>query len=396
MEKEAGWTLGPVCAVSSLNDLVCSVMILLDGNSSEDNARSFFFKSGWAGVLFLLLAFVACQSEEIPLTRFEDSPIIDSLLASAPHFVVNTDIEAERWIASTRIGVENDSLILGRPMSTIAIGDSFFISDRQAGAIFAVGADGYLVQKIGRSGKGPGEFTNVSELHYNGLHVFTRDQGRVQVFTEEFDYNHSFSYPSAHLRFSVSSDYIFLKCPGDDWLVCARGISPPHNWIPTVELLPVLDLPDRLGENGNFATVSPEGDRIAVAYMGLPYIFVYDGQFRHLRTIRFEGEYVRKFKPFGLPDGVPVGSYEPVTIAFIVTLKFINSRYLVVGAPRTNNYLIDLSENDYKLARKIIFHPINDIEEEEDIAPADFLLHRDHLYVSSPREEYVYGYDFDL
>ena len=100
-------------------------MILLDGNSSEDNARSFFFKSGWAGVLFLLLAFVACQSEEIPLTRFEDSPIIDSLLASAPHFVVNTDIEAERWIASTRIGVENDSLILGRPMSTIAIGDSF-------------------------------------------------------------------------------------------------------------------------------------------------------------------------------------------------------------------------------------------------------------------------------
>ena len=350
----------------------------------------------YAGILLLLLPFTACQSGEISLTRFENSQIIDSLLAAAPHFVVNTDIEAERWVASTRLGVETDSLILGRPMNTIAIGDSFYISDRQAGAIFAVGADGYLGREFGRPGRGPGEFTYFSELHFNGLHVFTRDLGRVQVFTKKFDFVHSFSYSSTNLRFSVSPDHMFLKCPGGNWLVCARSTSRPYVWIQSIELLPVLDLPDRSGENGNFVTVSPEGDRIAVAYMGLPHIFVYDDQFRHLLTIRFEGDYVRNFEPFGLPDGVPVGAIEPVTIAFIATLKFINSRYLIAGAPRTSSYIFDLSENDYKLARKIIFRPINDTEDRVDIAPADFLLHRNHLYVTSPREEYVFGYEFDL
>ncbi len=49
----------------------------------------------YAGILFLLLSFTACQNGETTLTRVEDSPVIDSLLDSAPHFVVNTDIEPE-------------------------------------------------------------------------------------------------------------------------------------------------------------------------------------------------------------------------------------------------------------------------------------------------------------
>ncbi|MXX96701.1 MAG: hypothetical protein F4065_02075 [Rhodothermaceae bacterium] len=366
---------------------------------------SSFFKWRLVGVLFLLLALAACQSEEIPLTRFENSPIIDSLLAAAPHFVVNTDTEPERWVATTRLGLPNDSLILGRPSSMIAIGDTIYISDRQSENIFAVGVDGYLSRRIGSPGEGPGEFKylGLGGLQYNGSHVFAKDAERVQVFTDKFEYVSSvFSFDMFHRRFSVSPDHIFLECPGapleSDWLVCARSAASPHDGIPGIALLPSLDLPNQGGENGYLVTVTPDGDRIALAYKGLPYIFVYDDQFRHLRTIRFEGSDVRDFEPIaGAPPAaagveLPAGT-EPGTRGFISAIKFINSRYLVAVAPVLKNYVIDLSENDYTVARKTIFRTIDDTK---DITAYDFLLYGDFLYVSSRWEEYVYGYEFNL
>lgn len=202
----------------------------------------------YAGILFLL-PLIACQSGE---TRFEDSPVIDRLLDSAPHFVVNTDIEPERWVATTRLGLPNDSLILGKPSRMIAIEDSVYISEEFGHNVFAVGADGYLNRKIGRQGQGPGEFTAVVGLQHSSSHVFVKEAERVQVFTETFEYVASFfSLDYLEERFSVSPDYMFLQCPGNplenDWIVCARSTSPPYNWIPDIELLPRLDLPNQGG-----------------------------------------------------------------------------------------------------------------------------------------------------
>ena len=351
----------------------------------------------YAGVLFLL-PLIACQSEEF--TRFEDSPVIDRLLDSAPHFVVNTDIEPERWVATTRLGLPNDSLILGRPGHMIEINDSLYISESSGHDIFAVGVDGYLSRKIGRQGQGPGEFTLIRGMQYSGSHVFVMEMGRVHIFTETFEYIDAFFSldPGMH-RFSVSPDYIFLKCPGDplenDWGICVRSTSPPHDWIPDIELLPTLDLPNQGGENDNVVTVTPDGDRIALAYSGLPYIFVYDDQFRHLRTIRFEGKEVQDFQPSGFPGQVevPAGT-EAFTKAFVRTMKFLNSRYLIVRI--NGHYLFDLSEDDYGLKKMIVFRPMNDTEERKDVFADDFLLHGDYLYASSPWEAYVYGYEFDL
>lgn len=71
-----------------------------------------------------------------PLTRFEDSLIIGSSLDSAPHIVVNTECEAEKRVASSRLGAETDSLIFGRPNRIIAIGGNVRVSDCQSVAIF--------------------------------------------------------------------------------------------------------------------------------------------------------------------------------------------------------------------------------------------------------------------
>ena len=352
-----------------------------------------------------LLPLIACQSEE--LTRFEDSPIIDDLLAAAPHFVANTDKEPERWVATTRLGLPTDSLILGRPSHMIAIKDSIYIAEEFGHNIFAVGAGGYLNRKIGRQGQGPGEFTAVIGLQHSSSYIFVKEAERVQVFTETFEYVDSFySVDFLMRRFSVSPDYTFLQCPGDylenDWIICARSTSPPHDWIPDIELLPTLDLPNQSGENGSVVTITPDGERIALAYLGLPYIFVYDDQFRHLRTIRFEGKQVQNFQPSGFPGAAGIDlphGVEGFTQAFIRTIKFINPRYLIAAVSKgggRGDYIFDVSENDYRLAKKINFRPMNDPEERGDIHADDYLLQGEHLYVSSQWHEYVYGYPFNL
>ncbi len=353
-----------------------------------------FFRWGCAGTLLLLFSFTACQSGETTLTRFEDSPVIDSLLDFAPHFVVDTEIKPERWIATTRLGTLTGSLFLGSPGNMISVGDSIYISESYGHNIFAVGDDGYLSRKIGARGKAPGEFNHIMGIDYDGSHIFVKDFDRMQIFTEKFEYVGSFPnfMTRGQQRFSVSPDYIFLECIGIDWLICPYSKLPPYSWIESVKLLPVLEVDGRSGENGNLVTVSPEGDRIAAAYEGLPYIFVYDDQFRHLKTIRFEGKRVRDFNPvFGPPAGSP-GGMEPGTRGFIFTMKFLNSRYLIVNSG--DNYVFDLSENDYKIAAKVIFSTYDDTE--TITVPWDFFLHGDHLYVSSPWKEYVYGYEFDL
>ena len=355
---------------------------------------SSFLALGPMGILLLLFSFTACQNGETTLTRFEDSPVIDSLLESAPHFVVDTEIKPERWTATTRLGTPTDSLFLGSPGNMISVGDSIYISESYGHNIFAVGDDGYLSRKIGTQGKAPGEFNHIWGIDYDGLHIFVKDFGRIQIFTEKFEYVGSFSLFAIAFQqqFSVSPDYILLGCIGIDWLVCPYSKLPPYSWIEPVRLLPVLEVDGRSGENVNAVTVSPEGERIAVAYLGLPYIFIYDDQFRHLKTIRFEGRRVRDFEPaVGHPDG-SIGGIEAGTRGFITSMKFLNSRYLMVNSE--DNYVLDLSENDYKIAAKMIFTTFDDTE--EITVPRDFLLHGDHLYVSSPWEEYVYGYEFDL
>ena len=350
-----------------------------------------------AALSFLFLLFVACgERESAMLTRFENSPTVDSLLTVAPHFIVNTDIEAEEWVANAALGLVKDSLILGRPNGIIAIADSFYISDSQATGIFVVDCNGHLVRKIGKRGKGPGEFLSLRGLEYNGTHVFVKDRGRVQIFKESMDYASSFSV-SGMGTLGVSPGYMLLECPEvNKWIICARSTVPPFHWFEFKQLLPVLDLPDRTGENSYIVSISPEGNRVAVGYKGLPYIFVYDDQFTHLKTIRFEGKDVRDWTPTGIPGGAPPEVLNPGTFSFIEWVEFIDSRYLIASVHRTDNYIIDVSENEHQLVRKFVLRPTNNPEERKNIPARDFLFHRDRLYVASPWAEYVYGYSFDL
>ena len=346
---------------------------------------------------FLVLFIAACHGNDATLTRFEDSPVIDSMLTAAPHFVVKTDIDAETLVADEVVGLPNDALILGRPRNLIVVRDTLYIVDQQYESILAIGPSRYLQRQIGRKGKGPGEFTNLWEMHYNGSNVFTYEEAKIQVFSELFDYVNSFtgSFKFRLGGIAVSPALILMQCPTEsNQLVCARSTSPPYAWLQSKQLLPVLDLPDRSGENSYNVAVSPRGNRIAVGYRGLPYVFIYDDQFVHLHTLRFEGKDVRDFEP---TVGAPVpGVQESGTNVFMSRIKFLDNNYLAARVFGTGTYLINVSDNGYQLEGKFTFRTVTDSQNEKIIHPSDMILHRDHLYVISPFAEYVYGYDFEL
>ena len=60
----------------------------------------------------------------------------------SPHFIANTDTDGETWSTDIKLEFPKDTLILGSPGSSIAIGDNIYVSDRQSEAICAVGSDG--------------------------------------------------------------------------------------------------------------------------------------------------------------------------------------------------------------------------------------------------------------
>lgn len=345
----------------------------------------------------MVLFIAACHGNDATLTRFEDSSAVDSMLTAAPHFVVNTDIDAETLVADEVLGFPNDSLILGRPRGLIAVTDTLYIVDQQYGSVLAIGPSGYLQRQIGRQGKGPGEFTNLWEIHYNGSNVFTYEEAKIQVFSENFNYVNSLT---GAFRFrlggiAVSPDFVLMQCPTkSNQVVCARSTSPPYAWLQSKQLLPVLELPDRSGENSYNVAISPHGNRIAVGYRGLPYIFIYDDHFVHLHTIRFEGKDVRDFEP---TVGAPVpGVQESGTNVFISRIKFLDNNYLAARIFGTGTYVISVSDNRYQLEGKYAFRSVDDSQNEKNIHPSDMILHGDRLYVVSPFAEYVYGYNFEL
>ena len=346
-------------------------------------------------IVALVLSLVACQGESTSVVRGTASPHIDSLLAVAPQILVNMDGVEDVWLAEMEVGLSRDTLVLGTASGLTAIGDSIYIADGQAEAILAVRPDGYLQRQIGHGGEGPVEFDGLHEIHYNGSFVFAHERGhRIQVLTDRFEFVKSILIPQfGFLNTAVTSAHLYVPCPRDSyWLVCIRSASSPFDWREE-GLLPVLDLPDRSGEEAYVMAVSPDGSLTAAGYAGFPFIFVYDSNFEHVRTIRFDGDFVRDFEPVITMSGAPGAG----TRIFFDGVFFLGNEHLA-AVTRPGTYIISVSSNDYRHVKTIKFKLPGGSGDSSDksIRVDDLLLHGDHLYVTSLFEEYVYRYPFKL
>ena len=124
-----------------------------------------------------------------------------------------------------------DSLVLPNPFMFAIAQDSLYFGGFQD-AIYASGFDGVLMRRIGRAGKGPGEFDQLSDLVYNGTYFVVGEASRIQVLSQDFEYIASLPPQKSELLpgtgLVATENYIYTSCRRDsEYRVCPRSAEPP-------------------------------------------------------------------------------------------------------------------------------------------------------------------------
>jgi hypothetical protein len=143
-------------------------------------------------VFSLLILFAGCSSEpqvEIPkeFDRLENLKTIPK--GAEPAYGISFSKEAS-------FGETEDVIVGGIMDVTVDEQGRVYIADGDQNVIHAYGPSGDYIQKIGKEGKGPGEFTMVSLMRHddNQLYALDMRQRRINVFDlESLDFSHAIS-----------------------------------------------------------------------------------------------------------------------------------------------------------------------------------------------------------
>ncbi len=351
-------------------------------------------------LLAMLLASAAGCRQSPEFVRVIESEIIDSLLAAAPQTVLDVDALPEQvWRPNLELGHMRDSLILGNFFRFTIVQDSLYVADAQANAIFVSGLDGLLRRRVGREGSGPLEFDGLSSLAFAAPHFFASETSRLQVLSTRLEY-----VATAPSRFSVSAafgeglsasaTYLYAPCPmGHEALVCPRETEAPYE--ETKPFLPSLGItqpPMDLVAVG----ATPEDQFVFAAYVGLPYVFVFDDNHQHVHSIIFTGTSVKehagnyKMEQPGIP-GVGLRHLIPV-------FHVLNNEYIAVPvSPNSGRwYFIRISGDDrYKQVGTVLLSTTMASDNDNILMRSTrAMVHDRHLYVSSRRHPYILRYEF--
>ncbi|NGP90269.1 6-bladed beta-propeller [Fodinibius halophilus] len=212
-------------------------------------------------------------------------------------------------MADSSVESLSSSARLGQARGLIKVDDSLYVADGQQNCIWAIDRQGKISRRIGRSGRGPGEFGDISGIMKNSDHIFTVDisNARIQMFDLNFNlqtiFNHVISgnpFTSGKMM-SVTDSLLFLSEGINDFdqLITVYQAAPPFDSLTSFH--PRLIPPGMQPAAYNYVSIetNSRGD-IAVTYTGLPYIFLYDNDYE-LQHVVYVG-----LPKEDLPDNPPI------------------------------------------------------------------------------------------
>lgn len=261
--------------------------------------------------LLLALCLLSLGCGDAPqLVRIIESPVIDSLLGAAPVSLIDIDaLPADTLYPDAQVAQAADSLEDVQFMSAMVIaGDSIYMGDMQLNAIFVAAHDGPLRKRLGREGRGPGEFQHLLNLTSNEKSIFTLDSGRMQELTFDLKYVGSKPWSGSagfgRGELAASDIRIYIPCGyGAEYRICHMNAEKPYEMgEPFVRSVAIQQPPM------NSFAVATGPNRVYGVFKGLPYVFVFDENHGHIQTIRFHGDAVTEHADEYTVDGVPPGS----------------------------------------------------------------------------------------
>ncbi|GAA5521080.1 6-bladed beta-propeller [Aliifodinibius salicampi] len=378
------------------------------------------FVAGWF-LMACILILSGC-TEHAPQIPKTESETLNALLESAPNSIVPLAelpidtfyAEPEHVMADSSVDSLSPSGRLGRVAGLIKIGDSLYVADGQQNCIWVIDQKGTICRKIGRSGRGPGEYSDLIGLMRNTDHIFTADisNARIQIFDYSFNLQTTFNrviYGTALTgtkSMSITDSLLYLSTgamnPTED-LISFYQAAPPFDSSGSFHprLIPGGMQP---GAYNNYSMDTNSRGEVAVSYTGLPYIFLYDNSHQLYHVI-----YV-KVPEKDLPDNPPLKpvdkpartASESIGVKGLIGKSFLTENGDLYFSHGSKLYHLSYhsDEKEYQ-AEWVKFFTYNDpkIREERPygINVSNFIIDQDEnqVYFGSIFEEYIYRFDLE-
>ena len=165
-------------------------------------------------LISLLVSNMAGAQSKIEFDEIIYNPSYSNLSESSVCSKTREKIEGIELILLYSFPKESDEVLLGRPtkMSFDEHGN-IFINDYHLSSILKYTRQGELITTIGRSGKGPGEFTNQSKFSYDDGKLYVVDQSnrRLQILNQDGKYLSAFITPQIPSAITIFKNQIFTN-----------------------------------------------------------------------------------------------------------------------------------------------------------------------------------------
>lgn len=308
---------------------------------------------------------------------------LKEIINAAPKSIVDLDalpaepIYPELIMGGETVAVGKGKLFLAYPTTCVAEGDSLYISDKANNAIIVADEKGNLIRKIGRLGRGPGEFSDpwqIGAIGDKGFAVCDARNGRLQIFDRQFRYVASLPTEFAPVfTAAAAGDGQRLFVHGnfhDSVLIHVYKAEKPFEHL--FSLLPASHLPHDY-KNARFA-VNKHG-WLCAGYTALPYLFVFDSLLHQRSTIELKGKPVDELnEPPPRRLRTPSGR-APVRM-FIFGLSLLEDGTIILAAGGGDLYFLCEEGGKYYLLKH--FH----IAFDDKLYVSAIDCSRDRLYVT--------------
>ena len=388
MEKTDGWAWGALQRIHNWQQL----------------------QSFWSVFVFVFIVPFAASCQRGPdLVRIIDSEVIDSLLATAPQTLVDTDaMDAQTWYPGKAVAQSQDSLALGPVFSFTIAHDSIYIADFIHNHIFVAELIGPLQRRVGSKGEGPLEFSYLPGILFNGDHFFAVEPSRIQMLSKELSYEAILPKGGDQelatgfgFNLAASRTHIYVQCKrGHAYRICPRrGEAPFEEEAPFLRSLDIDSKEPPL--NGMIPMASTiDGRYVVAAFAGLPYLFVFNRAHEHVHTIRFYGSVIRDHaQNYALREGGPPGA--GVGLKHLWGSVALSGTDMIMASIGRRVYFVRIFEGQlFKHVATVQFSATpsadNDGSEVDLVAPEKLVLHKDYLYVSGFRVPHILRYRADF
>jgi len=309
-------------------------------------------------LVFSLLLFACSSAEETYTPPETASEPFNQMLRQAPVSLISlNNVPIDTLKVPTGHFFEeqlfvNDTLYVNRPTHLTLFNNYLITIEFGSGNVTALSKQGVPVRRVGRSGRGPGEFEMPIAVGTDGEHLYVYDYGLKRLTLFDRDFNVHKTVPLDKIAFnqhqvSINSSYLVFQ--NQD----ASSMHAPEPERGMIDIRPV-DQPDssithiisrivppgmQPSVHNNMMTSLNNHNNLLTAFSGLPYLFLYNDDFTPSHTIALEAAHFDTLDNPSLRPFPPVGNDGVGARGFYSTLYLMENEDILMVSFRLLHHL---------------------------------------------------------